>query len=106
MDMAQEANVVVQECSNPGPSSHVQKKRKKTSDSSDSLMNVAIDTLKSIGKTSVDACPFGSMVSTELKTMDRENQIFAKKLINDALHLRNLKVLKGTHAITEIHHVD
>lgn len=77
------------------PSQGPKKKRKRRASSpqaSDRLLNEAIKSLKSINSQD-NICPFGMLVSNELRQMNEQNRMAARKIMYDAIHYRRLGIL-------------
>lgn len=79
----------------PAPSTQARTKKKKgrLGAAEQTLVQTAIDTLNAVRPQTEDSCPFGSMVSKELSTMDDFNRRIAKKIINEVLFVRNCGAL-------------
>ncbi len=94
LELAEEDGIAVEAVagSSSGTSQPKPSSKKKRKCDADELLSTAIASLQNV--TSSDSSyPFGDYIRQEMETMDSNNRLIFKKLINEALFLGNLGVL-------------
>ncbi|KAK3891586.1 hypothetical protein Pcinc_004533 [Petrolisthes cinctipes] len=84
----------------PSTSSSGASKKRKQMDVVDNVLAIAVNQLNSISDKKSSGCEiFGSMVASEISSMNNIQRQLAKKIINDVLHLGSMERLSEDHQI-------